>query len=341
MERNNDINKHNDEQRHIVSTLFTWLLLAVLAGSSYFYKFPEKSPFNKKNEIELPDSSDTKQNPNQFIMDETIGEVKSIIVQREKMLVDSRFKDSNSINIPTNNWYITINKEDLQNDLDTYKGEDSYYSQQVDSIWNLLWEKEALDGSVANRDQLQAFIASSKPVLDKIVQGFELDQWDYRTKIKKINNFLNITEWQRMQYSLDTLTVNQKLDTLQIRRKPGIGIVNWLLPNWIQWDCEDFSTNFIALAQAAGIPQDYLYIIEIPRHILIWVRVPYNNRPTTDNISSFLDPEGNTVIPIEVTTNGDWSGEPFYRDINPHDIENVRSQRHSRWFKPSEITWLL
>jgi len=57
MESNN--NKYSDEKSHIVSVLLTSALLSALTASSYFHKFPEKSPFNKENNIELPDSSNS------------------------------------------------------------------------------------------------------------------------------------------------------------------------------------------------------------------------------------------------------------------------------------------
>lgn len=224
---------------------------------------------------------------------------KPLTIESEKNLVESRFVSQDTLHLHTEFGDLGFRKPELDSVLSDYHAEKIIW-------WISPTGMEVLmdDG----RNDLMKFFRSSKPILTKIVNHFHLNQWTKAQKIDRILTFVQMKS-DRMQYKRDAhpdaTNDQQESSCREYMRKPGVSLVNGLQYGGSQWDCEDFSTNFIALCKSAGIPEENLCFITWPGHAFVGVTWIYWLK--IDNAAYYLTPDGQIVVPIEPTRPAEYT----------------------------------
>lgn len=265
---------------------------------------------------------------------------KPLTIQSEKDLVDSWFTSQDSLYLDTDFGRLWFHRSELDSALS------DYHAERIVSWISPTGAEILMDNG---RNDLMKFFRSSKPVLAKIVNHFHLNQWTKAQKIDKILTFVQMKS-DRMKYKRDAhpdATVDQQETSCrEYMRKPAVSLVNGLQYGGSQGDCEDFSTNFIALCKSAGIPEENLCFIVGPGHAFVGVTWIYWLK--IDNAAYYLTPDGQIVIPIEPTRPAEYSVTYKFSEKNdtlyyrwssvwwPMNIDGEKvtiwTKKHPEWF---------
>lgn len=221
----------------------------------------------------------------------THSNLKDSLISNERRIVDSLFNWQDSIILEYNGLPIEFCENDFYDDLETYQG------QNICNIDLYTWQEKLMSRW---REEYMEFIATSRPALKKIIDMLDIRHLTKEEKIKSISLFLQQKQ-KTMQYRHDISPIDYK--RICYMRKPWVSLLHGMVKDWYYGDCEDATTNFIALCLEAWIPEEDLYICFAPWHA--YNAISWDIDPAAlDSKDGFIyiDPAGGKIIPNEVTT---------------------------------------